>query len=253
MSYKAPHQIWEKGWLRNKQFCYNSKHHMYNPIIDMIVRDLKAGKNRTLAVVGERRSGKSCFSLFLQCYFNWCFYGRDEYEPSKENLKPIFDLYWKIDDFNNATKNPFNFNKFLTQEEQGVEQFIMEFQNKDLQAYNKINQIFGIDNTNPIINLPTIRSLYTHTRFQVNYILRTIRKSKNRVDVVLCKKWMSVTTEKIRFYPTFVWERVPFIGDYYPKVYDAYIKLKLHYNKAKKEELTSRGQPSGKQERFFIN
>lgn len=230
---------WDKGWLKKKEFVYNSKHEFFNPIIDKIVRDLNNGKNRTIAVVGDRRNGKSCFSLFLQCYFNWCYYGREEYEPSKDNIKPILDLYWAVDDFNNATKNPINFNKFITQEEQGVEQYVMDFHDKKLQSYNKINQIFGIDNTNPIINLPTIRSLYSQTKFQVDYIIRTIRRSKNRVDAILCKKWMSVTTEDVKFFPSFIWEKVPFIADYYPRVYKAYVKLKLFYNSQKKEELTS--------------
>lgn len=176
--------------------------------------------------------------MWLMCFFNWCYYGREEYEPSKDNIKPIFDLYWDIEDFNLATLDPNNINKFITQEEQGVEQYVMDFHDKKLQSYNKINQIFGIDNTNPIINLPTIKSLYSQTRYQVDYILRTKRISKNRVDVILCKRWMSVTTEDIGFSPTFIWEKVPFIGNTYPRVYNAYIKLKLIYNQRKKQELT---------------
>ena len=147
------HDIWRKGWLKNKNFIRNSKHEQFNPIIDKIVRDLQDGKNRTLAVVGERRSGKSCFSLWLMCFLNWCFYEREEYKPDKNNIKPILDLYWKIDEFNKATRNPINFNKFITQEEQGVEQYVMDYHNRDLQAYNKINQVFGIDQLKPIITI----------------------------------------------------------------------------------------------------
>lgn len=237
---KRTHEIWQKGWLKKKQFCINPKHSLYNPLIDTLVSDLNKGLNRTLAVVGERRSGKSSFSMWLMCFMNWCYYGREEYEPTKDNIKPILDLYWKVNDFNNATKNPKNFNKFLTQEEQGVEQYVMDFHNQDLQSYNKINQIFGIDNTNPIINLPTMQTLFSQTRYQVHYVLRTIKKSSKRVDVWFCKKWMNITTTKIKFYPSFVWENVPFIEDYYPKLFRAYLKLKLKYNMEKKEELTAK-------------
>jgi hypothetical protein len=141
------HEIWKAGWLRDKPYCRNPKHEWFNPIIDNLVRDLNRGENRIILVVGTPRSGKSSFSLWLQCYMNWCYFGRSEYAPASENIIPLNDVYWKVDDFIEATKDPSNMNKFLTMEEQGAEQYKMDFLNKSsgLQAFDKLQQIFGVD------------------------------------------------------------------------------------------------------------
>jgi hypothetical protein len=79
---------------------------------------------------------------------NWCFFARDEYKPKADNLNPIKDVYWKLEGeggFLNATKNPENMNKFITLEEQGVEQYAKDFWSRDIQGFDKLTQIFGVD------------------------------------------------------------------------------------------------------------
>jgi len=237
--YKA-HQVWKNGWLREKEYCRNPFHPHYNPIIDNIVRDLNRGENRIIIVVGTPRSGKSSFSFFLQSFFNWCYFGRPEYAPSDTNTQPINDVFWGLDEFIEATKNPANQNKFITMEEQGVENFKFDFWNRNSQSADKIQQIFGVDNTNLIINLPYIFDLNKGTRLKGHYLIRALRKSSNRVDVILCNKRMNITTDKAYYKPSMtVWRKVPFIANVYPDLWDLYLRMKVEYNTKKKVELTA--------------
>jgi len=230
--------IWIKGWLKRKRFCYNHFHPHYNPIIDSIVRDLKKGLNRIIVVVGVPRSGKSWFSAWLMAYLNYNYYGIENYQPSKDNIILKEDFFWKVPKFLEATKSPKYWNRFITQEEQGVEQYKMEFYDKGIQSYDKLTQIFGIDQTNIIINLPYIFDLFKGTRLKAHYILNATRKSKNRIDVTMCKKWLSITTEQAKFYPDFEWNDIPSLQDYYPAFVKEYERMKREYNRQMKEKLT---------------
>jgi len=238
--YHKTHEVWKQGWLRDKEFCHNRYHNHYNPVIDNIVRDLNRGENRIIIVVGTPRSGKSGFSLLLQSFFNWCYFGRPEYAPSDTNTQPINDVFWGLDEFIEATKNPENTNKFITMEEQGVENFKFDFWNRDSQSADKLQQIFGIDNTNLIINLPYIFDLNKGTRLKGHYLIRAFRRASARVDVILCYKWMDLTTAKASYRPTrTVWKKIPFIANVYPDLWDLYLRMKIEYNTKKKVELTA--------------
>jgi hypothetical protein len=167
---------------------------------------------------------------------NYCYYGRKEYKPGKDNLAPIKDVYWKLDDFIEATKNPKNQNKFITMEEQGVEQYKSDFWRGDVQGFDKITQIFGVDETNLLINLPYIFDLVKGTRLKGHYLLRAIRKSRKRVDIIVCKKGMLITTDKAFYYPVYTWESFPDLEPLYPAFVNEYEKLKKKYNLEKKDE-----------------
>lgn len=234
------HNVWSKGWLKKKQYCYNEMHSHFNPLIDRIVRDLEKGMNRIIIIVGTPRSGKSWFSLWLMCFLNYCYYGRDEYKPNPDNMNPLKDIYWEIDDFIEATTKPENKNKFLIQEEQGVEQYAKDWHKDDVQDYDKLTQIFGIDNTNIIINLPYIFDLVKGTRLKGHYLLRSIRKSKKKVNIVMCRRWMNITTEKAKFVPDFTWDNVPSVYEIFPSMTEEYEKIKLNYNNKKKQEFMER-------------
>ena len=142
---KAIWDIWDKGWLRNKQTVYNHLHPHYNPIIDNLKRDLDDGLNRIIIFVGTPRSGKTLSSFWFQCFFNYCYFGREEYRPDPNNLNPLKDVYWKLDDFIEATKDPANQNKFITMEEQGISQYKSMYWRDDVVGFDKITQIFGVD------------------------------------------------------------------------------------------------------------
>lgn len=230
--------IWRKGWLKDKVFCYNHSHFLYNPPIDHITRHLNRGQNVIIILVGTPRSGKSWASMWLQCYFNWCYYGREEYKPEKDNVNPLKDMYWKIDDFMNATKKSDNWNKFITLEEQGAENSKFDWYNKDSQNYDKLCQIFGVDNTNLIINLPYIFDLNKGTRLKGHFLFSFKKRSKTKVNAIFCKRWMSDTTEKAKFVRVCTWANFPNIYNKYPALVDEYEKLKREYNAKKKEELT---------------
>ena len=249
---KNPHQIWVKGWLKTKQFCFNRYHPHYNPVIDSIIRDLKKGLNRIIVIVGVPRSGKSWFSAWLMAYFNYNYYGIEEYLPSKNNIELKKDFFWKVPKFLEATKDPKYWNKFITQEEQGVEQYKMQFHDKNLQSLDKIQQLFGIDQTNIIINLPYIFDLFKGTRLKAHYILKVIRRSINRIDVIMCKKWLSVTTEQAGFYPDFIWDNIPSLNDYYPAFVHEYERMKREYNREMKEKLTKERDKLTRQEPKII-
>ena len=164
---------WEKGWLRKKKYCYNRFHPMFNPTIDRIVRDLNRGQNRIILVVGTPRSGKSWFSIWLMAYMNYNYYGK---------ITTVKDLYWEIEQFIEATRKEENRDKFITLEEQGIAQYKTQFFQKDVIGFDKITQIFGVDQTNLIINLPYIFDLVKGTRLKGHYLIRTIRKSKKISD-----------------------------------------------------------------------
>lgn len=234
------HNIWSPGWLKDKQYCYNDLHPKFNPLIDRIVRDLNKGMNRIIIIVGTPRSGKSWFSFWLQCFLNYNYFGRKEYKPGPDNMNPLKDFFWEVDDFIEATTNPANRNKFITQEEQGVEQYSKDWQNQDVQDYDKLTQIFGIDNTNIIINLPYIFDLNKGTRLKGHYLLRSIRKSKKRVNIVMCRRWMNITTEKAKFVPDFTWENIPDVSKLFANAVKEYENKKLEYNRRKKQEFLER-------------
>lgn len=240
---KRVEEIWVKEWLRKKPYCYNPRHIHYNPMIDHIVRDLKKGQNRIILIVGTPRSGKSWFSIWLMAYMTYCFYGK------KSSIK---DMYWSLDDFLEATKNPENWDKFITLEEQGVEQYAKEWYREDVKGFDKLTQIFGIDQTNLIINLPYIFDLNKGTRLKGHYLLRTLRISSKRVDIVFMKRRMSLSTEKAYFDSKnrVTWCNIPNAQKYLPDMIKEYEILKQEYNKKKKEEITKtiRGQQRG-----FIN
>ena len=178
-------------------------------------------------------------SFWLQCYFTYCYFADISYAPKESNLQPLKDIYWKLDEFIQATRNPENQNKFITLEEQGVEQYKMDFVNRNsgIQQFDKLQQIFGIDNTNLIINFPYIFDIQKGTRLKAHYLFRAKRKTKKRVNVVLCNKRMNVTTDKAYYKPSAVWNNAPFVGDIYPDMFNEYVKMKLKYNLDKKEEL----------------
>lgn len=235
---------WKQSWLKEKPYCYNPKHELYNPLIDKLLKDLNKGQNVIVITVGRPRSGKTYFSIWLMCFMNWCFFGRDEYEPKKDNLEPLKDIYWKLDDFVNATKKTENQNKFLVMEEQGVEQYAKDFWKEDVQSFDKLTQIFGIDNTNIIINLPYIFDIQKGTRLKAHYLYRTVKKSKKRVDIVLFEKKMSLSTEMAYFRNTgTVWEKIPNIENKFPKLVEEYEKMKKKYNETKKNEMSKGNKP----------
>jgi hypothetical protein len=225
---KRVEEIWIKGWLKNKQYCYNFNHVHYNPLIDHLVRDLNRGQNRIIIIVGTPRSGKSWFSIWLMSYLNYCYYGK------KTTIK---DMYWKIDDFLEATKDPVNWNKFITLEEQGVEQYAKDFWREEVKDFDKITQIFGVDETNLIINLPYIFDLTKGTRLKGHYLLRALRKKKDVVNIVMCKRRMNLTTEKAYYSPLITWEKIPNAEKFVPNIIKEYEKLKREYNAKKKDEL----------------
>lgn len=231
------HETWKRGWLMNKPFVFNKNHQWFNPVIDNIARDIKNGQNRIIILVGTPRSGKSWGSLWLQCYLNWCLYGRKEYKPDPNNVEPLKDMYWEINDFLKATKNPNNWKKFITLEEWGVADYKLDFQSEETKGQDKLLQIFGVDETNLIINLPYIFDLKKGTRLKGHYLLKFIRRSKTKVNVIFCKRWMSDTTEKAKFIRKFTWEGFPNIYDIYPTLVDEYEKIKRKYNSEKKDEL----------------
>jgi len=223
--------IWVKKWLVNKPYCYNSAHHHYNPLIDRLVRDLNRGQNRIIIIVGTPRSGKSWFSLWLMTYMNYCYFGKET---------TVKDIYWKLDDFLEATKNPLNQKKFITLEEQGVEQYAKDFWKSDVMGFDKVTQIFGVDETNIIINLPYIFDLNKGTRLKGHMLLRAFRKSKNRVNVVTCIRRMNMTTEKAYYMPIDTWENVPSIYTINSELVNEYERVKREYNLSKKNELTKK-------------
>lgn len=231
---------WELGWLKKKPPVFNPMHEWYNPTIDKILHHLKRGQNIIILVVGTPRSGKSAFSLWLQCYFNYCYFARTDYAPERTNLYPLNDVYWKIKGFIRATQDPENQNKFITLEEQGAEQYKMDFLNKSsgLQDFDKLQQIFGVDNTNLIINLPYIFDIQKGTRLKAHMLISMLRRSKTKVNAILCRRRINIVTDKASYIPTrTVWNNVPFVGDIYPDMYAQYEKLKKKYNADKKAEL----------------
>lgn len=245
------HKIWKRGWLKNKPYCWNPEHPHYNPTIDKIVRDLNKGQNRIIILVGVPRSGKSWFSIWLMAFMNWCYFG----------IMPSFDdIYWMIDDFIEATKNPKNKNKFIVMEEQGVQQYKSDWQKIDVIGFDKITQIFGVDNTNLIINLPYIFDLTKGTRLKGHYLLRTVKKSKTKVDIFSCPKRMNLTTEK-GYYSvkdSFHWVNVPNIFEIPNKevrnkmieIMEKYENKKLEYNLKKKEDIGNQISGMGKTRRL---
>ena len=226
--------VWIEGWLKNKPYCYNYKHKNFNPLIDKVVKNLNIGLNQIIVVVGTPRSGKSFFSFWLMAYMNYCYFSREEYKPEKDNISPLKDVYWSLDDFINATKNPENQNKFITLEEQGVEQYKMSFFDEKTINFDKLTQIFGIDNTNLILNLPYIFDIFKGTRLKAHLLLRAIRKTKDRVNIILCEKKLNTVTDKAWFQPLDTWENAPNVYNIYPKFIEEYIKMKLDYNLKKK-------------------
>jgi len=232
-------EIWVKEWLKNKPYCYNSNHAHYNPTIDHIIRDLNKGQNRIILIVGTPRSGKSWFSIWLMCYLNYCYYGK------KTTVK---DIYWKIDDFLKATKNPDNWFKFITLEEQGVEQYAKDYWKEEVKDFDKITQIFGVDETNLIINLPYIFDLQKGTRLKGHYLIRALRIGKKRVDVVFCKRRMNLVTDKAYFDSKNKtrWRNVPNCEKYFPNLIKDYETLKREYNALKKKELLDKRKPKDK-------
>lgn len=237
------HEIWKQGWLKTKEYCGNPKHELYQPIIDDIVRDLNIGLNRSLLVVGMPRTGKTHFSIWYMCYMNWCYYGREEYKPSPDNIEPLKDLYWDLDDFIEATKNPKNNDKWIVMEEQGLAQYKNLFWREDVTNYDKLTQIFGVDMTNPILNLPFVFDIVKGTRLKANYLFRTYRPKKNQVDVKMFPRVLSETTEKAYFSKrdAVKWFDVPDIAKIYPRLIEEYEKLKKAFNLKKKGEFTSKG------------
>lgn len=248
------HDKWEKGWLRKKPMIYNPRHYLYNPVLDRIIRHLNKGQNIIIIIVGVPRSGKSWFSIWLMCYLNYNYYGKE----------PDFnDIYWKVPKFLDATKNPANQQKFLVMEEQGVEQYKMNFASKELQGFDMLTQIFGVDETNIIVNLPYIFDLFKGTRLKAHLLLRTLKRSSNKVDVVSCGKAMYITTEKAWYEPKEMWNDVPSVHDIANKemkakcveILQKYEEKKLNYNLEKKKELTDKifGKKEGKKEEKNLN
>jgi hypothetical protein len=237
---KPTHDIWVKGWLKEKEYCGNPRHNLFNPFIDNIILDLKNGQNRILLVVGTMRSGKSYFSLWYMCFMNWCYFGRDEYKPDSDNIEPMKDIYWDLDDFVEATKNPDNRDKFIMLEEQGLAQYKNDWFKTDVTNYDKITQIFGVDNTNLILNLPYIFDLFKGTRLKANYLFRAIRVSKTRIDVIMFPKRMGLTTEKAYFSTKerVRWYKFPNVKEIYPSLVDEYEKAKLLFNSRMKDKFS---------------
>lgn len=242
------HQIWKKGWLVKKPYCYNPAHPHYNPTIDKIIRDLNKGQNRIILVVGTPRSGKSWFSIWLMCYLNYNYYGK---------VTKLEDLYWQLDGFLKATKDPSNREKFICMEEQGVEQYAKDWYRTDVQGFDKITQIFGVDETNIILNLPYIFDLNKGTRLKAHYLIRTLRKTKQKINIVLHHKRMTLTTEKAYYTPVITWQDVPNVyeipnknlKDKFVKVIKDYEKKKREYNIEKKDQIIKDIQPKSKKSR----
>ena len=130
--------------------------------------------------------------------------------------------------------------KSSTGSRKSIEQYSKDWHKDDVQDYDKLTQIFGIDNTNIIINLPYIFDLVKGTRLKGHYLLRTVRKSKKIVNVVMCRRWMNITTEKAKFVPDFTWNNVPNIEELYPRMVEEYERKKLEYNNRKKQEFMDR-------------
>lgn len=251
MVVKNAHQIWDKNWLKYKEYCGNPKHNMFNPFIDDVVRDLKKGENRILLVVGTPRSGKSWFSLWYMCFMNWCYFGREEYKPDKHNIEPLKDIYWNLDDFLNATKKPENREKFILLEETGVTQYKNDWWKSDVVGFDKITQIFGVDNTNLIMNLPYVFDIFKGTRLKAHYMIRAYRISKKRIDLKMFPKVLSETTEKAYFNTSqrVRWINVPNIDNIYTDLVTEYEKLKEKFNSEQKNKITDEIENKGKKKK----
>ena len=240
------HEIWKKGWLRNKQYCWNTRHPLYNPLIDKIVKFLGKSQNVILIVVGTPRSGKSWFSIWLMCYMNFNYFRK---------LTTIKDIYWEVDEFLEATKDTSNREKFITMEEQGLAQYKKTAHfDKKVQGYDKVLQIFGVDETNIIVNLPYLFDLYSGTAKKGHLLFRSIKKSKKRVNIVTCEKRMTMTTEQAYYKPVDTWENVPSVYNIHDRelrkkfvdILENYEKMKLDFNIKKKLEITNEIKNKGK-------
>ncbi len=239
------HEVWRKGWLKNKPYCYNTQHNFYNPHIDKIIRDNQKGQNRVVVVVGTPRSGKSWFSIWLMCYLTYNFFGKES---------TVDDIYWDLDKFIGATKEPENQKKWLVMEEQGIAQYKTQWFQKDVVAYDKLIQIFGIDETNILVNLPYLHDLQKGQRNKAQYLIRCMRKTKKRFNTVLCEKKMNLTTEKAYFKAIDTWENIPSVYDVkneelrdkFIKILMEYEKKKIDFNSKQKDELLKSATHTGK-------
>lgn len=235
---KPVEENWTKGWLKKKQYCRNPNHIYYNTLIDNIVRDIRDGQNRIILIVGTPRSGKSYFSLWLASYMNWCLFGKET---------TANDIFWDIDKFIEATRDAENHNKFIVMEETGVSHYKLNFWSKDVVGFDKITQIFGVDNTNLILNLPYVFDIHKGTRLKAHYLVRCYRIGKKRVDARLYYKWLGGTTEKATFRPMGKWVMLPNIITIKPKLIEAYECKKLEYNLRQKNEELNKMRPKLKQ------
>ena len=230
---------WEKAWLKNKPFISNQHHEYYNRLVDDQLNDLRSGKNTISVTVGRGRSGKSWFNVFFMCFMNWCYYGREEYEPSSSNIEPLKDIYWSVDDFIKASLRSENWFKFIVLEEQGVERYKMDYNKEGVKSVNKLEQIFGVDQTNTLNNLPFLFDIDKGTRLKANYIYVISRPSLKHFQLRYYKKRTNETTEKAKFvFQRFVWDKLPDISKWYPELMAKYEEMKQQYNKKKKLELS---------------
>lgn len=230
---------WIKGWLRNKDFITNPKHEHYNRIIDELLIRLRAGKNTICTTVGEPRSGKSYFSFWLMCYMNWCYFGREEFNPENPDSKKILKEchFNEIRSFIRATLKPENRYRFLVFEEVSVSKNKMDYHKKELQNINKLEDIFGIDEVSTINTLPFLFTLEKTARLKTKLIFVAEIPFPGLRVISLHKRIMNQTTDKARIISLrYNWKNPPNIADKYPELMAKYEEEKQRFNRKQKME-----------------